>query len=300
MGQIITNLPQATPFPGTHAPGQPSVIAYEDLMSRDLRWAMSESSEFFEGKGRVQESLRRIAARLNNLGIRYAVAGGMALVFQGFRRYTEDVDILVTRSALKQIHEALEGLGYVPPFAGSKHLRDAETGVKIEFLITGDYPGDGKPKPVSFPDPAEVADIGDGVAYLNLPTLIQLKLASGMSNEQRGKDLVDVQELIKVLNLPLDFAEKLDPYVRIEFRKLWRKAQPLPATRFMILLPAEPKNFDELIASQSAEIDKLKAMQADGVTLETHGRRVFLVTADPEVARKYDMHDESEFLDETI
>ena len=48
--------------------------------------------------------------------------------------------ILVTRAALKQIHEALEGLGYVPPFTGSKHLRDAETGVKIEFLITGDYP----------------------------------------------------------------------------------------------------------------------------------------------------------------
>jgi hypothetical protein len=289
MGHAISN-PVAT------TSAQPPLIPYEERMSRDLRWALSESSEFFEGRGRVQQSLRKIAARLENLGIHYAVAGGLALVFQGFRRYTEDLDILVTRSALKQIHEALEGLGYVPPFAGSKHLRDAETGVKIEFRITGDFPGDGKPKPVSFPDPAHVADYGDGIAYLNLQTLIQLKLASGMSNDQRGKDLVDVQELIKVLNLPLDFAAKLDPYVQGEFRKLWRKARPLPATRFMVLLSGEPKNFDELIASRPAEIDKLMAMREDGVTFETRGRQVFLVSTDPEVARKYEMHDESEFM----
>ena len=34
-----------------------------------------------------------------------------------------DVDILVTREGLKTIHERLEGLGYVPPFTGSKNLR---------------------------------------------------------------------------------------------------------------------------------------------------------------------------------
>lgn len=33
----------------------------------------------------------------------------------------------------------------VPPFAGSMRLRDTATGVKVEFLTTGDYPGDGKP-----------------------------------------------------------------------------------------------------------------------------------------------------------
>jgi len=29
--------------------------------------------------------------------------------------------------------------------------------VRIEFLVSGQYPGDGKPKPVAFPDPADVA-----------------------------------------------------------------------------------------------------------------------------------------------
>ena len=47
------------------------------------------------------------------------------------------------------------GLGYIPPFTGSKNLRDTEHGVRIEFLIAGEFPGDGKPKPVAFPDPAE-------------------------------------------------------------------------------------------------------------------------------------------------
>ena len=54
---------------------------------------------------------------------------------------------------LSAIHAKLEGLGYVPPFSGSKNLRDTEHGVRIEFLIAGEFPGDGKPKPVAFPEP---------------------------------------------------------------------------------------------------------------------------------------------------
>ena len=54
----------------------------------------------------------------------------MALFMHGFRRFTEDIDILVTREALERIHEELEGRGYLPPFTGSKNLRDAELGVR--------------------------------------------------------------------------------------------------------------------------------------------------------------------------
>ena len=88
---------------------------------------------------------------MRNLNIPYAVAGGMALFSHGFRRFTEDVDILVTREGLDRLHRELEGLGYVPLFPGSKNLRDADSGVRVEFLVTGDFPGDGKPKPVAFP-----------------------------------------------------------------------------------------------------------------------------------------------------
>ncbi len=119
----------------------------------------------------------------------------------GYRRFTEDMDILVTREGLQRIHEALEGLGYVRLFSQSKALRDTDGGVKIDFLVTGQYPGDGKPKPVAFPDPAEAAVDVDAMRVLSLPKLVQLKIASGMSGGARREDLGDAQELIKFLNL---------------------------------------------------------------------------------------------------
>jgi hypothetical protein len=198
------------------------VIPYEKRLDNDWGRALSEGSRFFEEKSAVQDSLRKITKRLGDLGIPYAVVGGMALFKHGFRRFTDDVDLLVTPEGLKEIHDRLEGLGYVPPFTGSKQLRDTETGVRIEFLISGAYPGDGKPKPVAFPDPAEVGVDRDGINYIRLETLVELKLASGMTGGAgRLKDLGDVVELMKVLDLPVDFAEKLDPYVRDRFVELW-------------------------------------------------------------------------------
>src|SRR5439155_22517718 len=127
--------------------------------------------------------------------------------------------------------EKLEGLGYLPPFEGSKHLRDTDSGVKVEFLTTGEFPGDGKPKPVAFPNPADVRVEGAGVWFLSLPALVELKLASGITNPLRGKDIVDVQELISALNLGEDFAAQLDPFVRDKFLELVRliRDNPMPA-----------------------------------------------------------------------
>ena len=146
--------------------------------------------------------------------------GGMALVAHGYRRTTEDVDILVAPASLETIHKSLIGLGYRPLFEGSKNVRDTRTGVRIEFVVAGGYPGDGKPKPVAFPNPADVAVEIDGIRYVRLATLIELKLASGMTNPGRIRDLGDVQEIIRVLQLRDDFADRLHPFVREEFIRL--------------------------------------------------------------------------------
>ena len=144
----------------------------------------------------------------------------MALVVHGYDRTTVAIDVLVTRDGLKAAQESLTGLGYVPPFAGSQNLRDAQTGVQIEFLVAGQFPGDGRPKPVAFPDPASVAVEIDGIRYVSLTTLVELKLASGMTNSGRLRDLADVQELIRVLRLPAAYASQLDPYVRGKYLEL--------------------------------------------------------------------------------
>jgi hypothetical protein len=196
------------------------VEAFETRTRRGGNAAVQEASRFFVGADAVFDALREVTQRLQGLDVPYAVAGGMALVAHGHRRTTEDVDILVTDDGLHRIHESLVGLGYRPLFEGSKNLRDSRTGVRVEFLVTGQYPGDGKPKPVCFPDPQTASVEIDGIRYLSLPRLIELKLASGMTNPARLQDLADVQGLIRTLQLPPSYAEQLDPYVRQRFSEL--------------------------------------------------------------------------------
>src|SRR3954447_12712585 len=104
------------------------MIVYEHLLDQDAHRALLEGSMHFEKGSAVHETLRKIARRLDELGIPYALAGSMAMFLHGYRRFTEDIDILVTRESLQKIHEELEGRGYLPPIAGSKHLRDTEYG----------------------------------------------------------------------------------------------------------------------------------------------------------------------------
>lgn len=203
--------------------------SFEARLDQDWGRALSEGSRFFEEKSSVQDALKRIANRLERLAVPYAIAGGMALFRHGFRRFTEDVDILVTAEGLKTIHENLDGLGYLPPFTHSKNLRDTENGVKIEFLVAGEFPGDGKPKPVAFPHPSEVAVDLDGIRFLSLPALVELKLASGLTGGvARMKDFSDVVALIQTLDLPLEFAGGLNPYVRDKFVELWTGLKESP------------------------------------------------------------------------
>lgn len=200
------------------------MTTYEQLLDSDINLALDEGSMHFEGNNAVHKTLRQISARLEELGVDYAIAGGMAMFFHGYRRFTEDVDILVTSSGLALIHEKLEGRGYIRPFEKSKNLRDADTRVKIDFLVAGQFPGDGKPGPVAFPEPAAVAEVRDGVRVVGVTGLIQLKLASGRAPGRR-KDLGDVQELIRTLSLPKELGERLDPSLRDSYCSIWQESQ---------------------------------------------------------------------------
>lgn len=138
---------------------------------------------------------------------------------------TVDVAVLLTRAGLEALEERVLGCGWVEKFPGSKGMRDAELGVNIDVLPAGEFPGDGKPKPVSFPDPRRLEKDPGQIPYLPVETLIELKLASGMSAPHRGKDLSDVQGLIKAAGLPLVLADRLDPSVREKYAELWQFAQ---------------------------------------------------------------------------
>lgn len=62
---------------------------------------------------------------------------------------------------------------------------------------------------------------GDGFRVLPIHRLVELKLASGMSNPDRLKDLADVQELIRAASLPAELAGELDASVRTKYHEIW-------------------------------------------------------------------------------
>jgi hypothetical protein len=67
-----------------------------------------------------------------------------------------------------------------------------------------------------------------GVRYLSLATLVELKIASGMTNLGRLKDLADIQQLIQAANLTAEFADELNPYVRDKYLELWHGVKDSP------------------------------------------------------------------------
>jgi hypothetical protein len=186
-----------------------------------------EAERFFMAEDMVHRALEKLVALLAAERIPYALIGAMALNEYGYRRVTVDVDILLTREGLDAFRRTHLGRGYVEKFPGSRGMRDTEHGVNIDVVIAGDYPGDGKPKPVAFPDPEAAAVQGARVRLLPLAKLMELKLASGISAPHRLRDLADVLEIIRLQRLPEDFAAGLHPFVRDKFRELWQAAQHL-------------------------------------------------------------------------
>ena len=179
----------------------------------------AEGLEFFRGKGMLNDALKKLTADLDKNEIDYVVIGAVALNQHGYRRFTEDIDLLLTREGLENFHEKVVGSSFQ---GKGKKFRTTGENIPVEMITSGEYPGDGLPKPVQFPNPNDVAVVIDGINTLSLEKLVELKLSSGISAPDRLKDLADVQELIKLKGLDEDFAAKLDEYVRPKYLELGR------------------------------------------------------------------------------
>ena len=64
-------------------------------------------------------------------------------------------------------------------------------------------------------------------------------------------------------------------------------------------MTTDAKNFDEVIEKLTDAVELLNQMRADGVEVDPDGGTaddyLHLVTTDPEIPKKYDMHVEREF-----
>jgi len=195
-------------------------------MPESILEVAKRADKFFMEASPIHETMRRLSRILDEMKIPFAIAGAMAANAHGHKRTTSDVDILIRREDLVRFKSKHIGLGWMDKFEGSKNFKDTITSVNVDTLIVGDYPGDGLPKPVAFPAPEDVSFRNDdGIPFITLETLLELKIACGSTVSHRPRDLDDVIQLIRVNRLPLEFSQKLNPFVVGKYQELWQAAQ---------------------------------------------------------------------------
>lgn len=167
---------------------------------------------FFQGSDPVHQTMNRIAAELENANIPYAVVGGMAVNAHRHRRTTDDLDILLTPEGLAAFRQHFIGHSFDTIPGRSRRFVDRGNAVTLDILVTGMFPGSGKPGPIAYPDPRTICERIENVEVVNLPTLLELKLAA-----RRYQDFADVVALIRIHQLEEAFADRLHPSVRSDY-----------------------------------------------------------------------------------
>jgi hypothetical protein len=195
----------AKSFPFGHGPAT-------DLPAVNYREVIRMIDRFFEGRDEIHKTMRRLVKRLGKAQISYAIMGAMALAAHRYRRVTTDLDVLVTEEGLRIFRRLHVPKNYTQQPGRPRRFIDRKNDISIDFLVTGRFPGRGQPGPIAFPDPSAVGETFADWQVVNLPTLIDLKLAA-----RRFKDFGDVVELIRANDLDESYLERLHPSVRQDF-----------------------------------------------------------------------------------
>jgi hypothetical protein len=114
-----------------------SVVPFEQRLKGDLQGALAEGSLYFEERGSVWQTCRRIAAMLDGAKIAYTITGALALFRHGYRRFTPNVNLLVAADDFKRASE--QKPGFVRPPHSARNLLDDATGVRVHFVKSSEY-----------------------------------------------------------------------------------------------------------------------------------------------------------------
>ncbi|PZP65099.1 MAG: hypothetical protein DI596_00295 [Azospira oryzae] len=156
------------------------------------------------------EAFEAVAKVLNEAGVRYLVAGGLAVNVHGYVRFTADIDLVIALDAdnIISAFAALARIGYRPtvPVTASQ-FADAtqrqrwieEKGMQVLNFFSDRYRETSVDvfvyEPFNFEQEYERAlagEIAPGLParFVSIPTLIRMKKAAG-----RPRDLDDIQHL---------------------------------------------------------------------------------------------------------
>ncbi len=138
----------------------------------------------------VRNAAVRTAAQLERIGVRYALAGGLAVGAHGYIRATADVDFLVGE-------EAFDHHGSFVTFKTGVPIE--VEGIRIDYL-----------SPISLGSQVEETldhpPVSEGLPVVPIEVLIYMKLVA-----KRRRDLVDIVELVKAgvdLKLARDYLKR--------------------------------------------------------------------------------------------
>lgn len=159
-------------------------------------------------------SFNSIVSALNQAGVRYLVAGGLAVNAHGFLRYTKDVDLVLDLESgnVKRALSALSALGYRPnvpvgieQFADQSQREEwvREKNMQVFQLWSDEHPETPIDifafEPFSFDKEYRGALIKslyetDQVRFVQIKTLIAMKMSA-----DREQDRIDVEHLRAML-----------------------------------------------------------------------------------------------------
>jgi hypothetical protein len=160
------------------------------------------------------KSFEALAAALERGGVRYLVAGGLAVNAHGYIRYTKDVDLVIQLRAenLERAFAVLTSLGYRPtvPIVAAQFADPAQrnTWISKKGMKVLNFHSDQHRfapvdvfviEPFDFDEEHAKAlqgDVAPGIVvrFVSIPTLIAMKEVAGRPN-----DLVDIEHLRWIL-----------------------------------------------------------------------------------------------------
>jgi hypothetical protein len=132
------------------------------------------------------------------------VLGGIAVILHGYPRTTIDLDLYTPDRVVTDAQLRAAGARWDAP--RREHLLND---VRIHTVT-----------PEDAGHVVEKSSVIRGVRVVSLKDLIAIKLRTGLRHVHRGKDIVDVQELIGRVPLDKNFAAKLPKDLRAEFKAL--------------------------------------------------------------------------------
>jgi predicted nucleotidyltransferase len=153
-------------------------------------------------ESRLGRQLEEVAAVLTELGVRYALIGGLALAAHKVVRATQDVDLLVDSGHADEIDKALLKLGYHCVYRSSEAGNYQRGDERLDFLYAS------RPSARNLLSQASERTTGLGPLHVvSAEGLIAFKLQALSNNPRRAQDLEDIRALLRSNRDELDMAE---------------------------------------------------------------------------------------------